>query len=536
VGSADRAPAQGSSTWRRGLIAVVAVAAVALTACGPADAPVSPSPSNSESPWAVAAEEYVAALHEASGTGFTNVAQFYAEDADIDWRGLLGYRGTGRARFAQVLRDRLQPIGPAPDPRDRVEVTGDEPVYLSVEGAIDPQWVHAEGFPHWSQAMTWSISAEGIVEEQFSGAASSAGYRGLDRELVDPLAFSYVRAWSTGDPSLIGSLYAEDAAVNDSLGGLALAGSDAIIRASAAGWSAGGLLGATLHQLPIVDGDGGDAYYISLAGDRLPEDLVGLVVLMDVADARGCRRQVAAQVDLEGPRITHEERFHRVDSLRQCVDADLLPGGWWDSVDPPDPHAFRASGTTDVLNAPITLWNHTPERERLLRWSIQQFTDAGLPTPIPLSVTFVPFGADPWSRYGFVPGAQDLILPATWPGCPRAGCSQWPAAARQAAIDVLARYWVADSARRDTLIAFAERRGLAWTAGEGTVDESVADEAAQIVAWGLAGRSPTWSGPFGPGSTCRERATEFAALTMSAAPESVCPGARRRGVQEAAAP
>ncbi len=276
MGSAIRAPSQGSSPWRRGLNAVVAVAAVALAACGPADAPVSPSPSIPESPWAAAAEEYVAALHEASGTGFTNVAQFYAEDADIDWRGLLGYRGTGRARFAQVLRDQLQPIGPAPDPRDRVEVTGDEPVYLSLEGAIDPQWVHGEGFPHWSHAMTWSISAEGIVEEQFAGAAFSAGYTGLDREKVDPLAFRYVQAWSTGDSSLIGSLYTEDATVTDSMTGVALAGGDAITRAAAAGWSAGGLLGATLHQLPIVDGDGGDAYYIGLAGDRLPEDLVGI--------------------------------------------------------------------------------------------------------------------------------------------------------------------------------------------------------------------------------------------------------------------
>ena len=514
----------------------MAVAAVALAACGPADAPVSPSPSISESPWAAAAEEYVAALHEASGTGFTNVAQFYAEDADIDWRGLLGYRGTGRARFAQVLRDQLQPIGPAPDPRDRVEVTGDEQVYLSLQGAIDPQWVHADGFPHWSHAMTWSISAEGIVEEQYSGAAFSAGYRGVDRELVDPLAFSYVQAWSTGDSSLIGSLYTEDATVTDSMTGVALAGGDAITRAAAAGWSAGGLLGATLHQLPIVDGDGGDAYYIGLAGDRLPEDLVGLVVLMDVADERGCRRQVAAQLDLEGPRITHEERFHRVDSLRQCVDAGLLPGGWWDTVAPPDPHAFTTSATTDALTAPITLWNHTPERTQMLRWAIQQFADAGLPPPIPLSVTFVPFDGDPWDRYGFVPGAWDLILPATWAGCPDTGCAHWPTAARQVAIDALARFWVMDSARRDTLMAFAARRGLAWTAGESGVDESVADEAAQVVAWGLADQPPTWSGPLGPGSRCRERAAEFEALTMAAAPESVCPGARRWGVQEAPAP
>lgn len=532
--SADRAPTEGPSTWRRGPIVAVAAVAFALAACGPAARPDSPAPGNTDPPWAAAAEDYVAALHEASGTGFTNVAQFYAEDVEVDWRGLLGYQGTGRAPFAQVLRDFLQPQGPGPDPRDRVEVTGDEPVYLSPEGAIDPQWVHAEGFPHWSHAMIWSISPEGIVAEQYAGAAFSAGYAGLDREQVDPLAFSYVQAWSTGDPSLIGSLYAEEATVTDSMGGLALAGGDEIGRAVAAGWSSGGLLGATLHQLPIVAGDGGDAYYISLAGGQLPEDLVGIVVLMDVTDERGCRRQVAAQLDLEGPRITREQRFHRVDSLRQCVEADLLPGGWWDSVAPPDPHAFTSSATTDVLAVPITLWNHTPRREHLLRWAIQQFADAGLPPPIPLSVTFVPFDRDPWDRYGFVPGSRDLILPDTWTGCPEAGCALWPAAAREAAIDVLARFWVMDSARREALKAFAARRGLAWTAGESEVDEPFADEAAQVVAWGLADPASTWSDPFGPGPACRARAAEFEALTV-APPRSACPGADPLAVPEGSA-
>ena len=176
---------------------------------------------------------------------------------------------------------------------------------------------------------------------------------------------------------------------------------------------------------------------------------------------------VALWLDGEG-RITREERYHRVDSVRSCLDTQDLPSGWWESLTRP---AAQVTGTVAVAGNEVTVWNGTPEREALLRWALQRFADAGLPAPAPTSVMFLPPVADPWTTYGFEPGAPDLVLPSTAEGCDAEGCQEWPAPERAFALTELARRWAASAAALDRLADFAEARGLEW-AGRGAPQSS----------------------------------------------------------------
>jgi hypothetical protein len=519
MGSDAVAPGVGARRARRGALALIAAVVLVAGACGSGPRVGEPSGRG----WASGAQRFVDDLHEAYGTGFTNVATFHAADAHIDWRGLLGYEGTGRAPFTQLLRDELQPIGPGADPADRVEVTAEEPVYVSLGGALDPLWVHAPGFPHWSQVQALTLSDAGIVDEAWAGALYSAGYSALDAAPVKALVGRYLSAWSSGDPAAVASRYEPGATLTDSLLGLGLVGQREIGRASSRGWADGGLPDASLRQMPRVDGDGGGAAYVNLRGEDLPGDVVALVLLLDATDDRGCPHQVGIRLDVEESRITHEERYHRIDSLARCAAVDELPDGWWDSVPAPDPQAFTTSGSLAVFDAPVTLWNSTPQREGLLRWALQQFADHGLPPPVPLSVTFAPFEDDPWEAYGFVPGAVDVLLPASWVGCAEPGCDPWPWAARRAALDALARLWVSDSTRRPSMVRFAQRRGLPFDPAGDAIDERTAQEATRVIAGALMPPITTWTGALGiPGASCTADAADFEALTMAAAPHGAC--------------
>ncbi len=66
----------------------------------------------------------------------------------------------------------------------------------------------------------------------------------------------------------------------------------------------------------------------------VPEQPLHMVVLLlDLPGDDACQPQVgvALWLDDEG-RITREERYHRIDSVRSCLDTQGLPSGWWQSL------------------------------------------------------------------------------------------------------------------------------------------------------------------------------------------------------------
>jgi hypothetical protein len=477
-----------------------------------------------EPEWAAGAEAYVEALHEAYATGYTNVAQFYTQDATVDLRTIVGYHGTGRAGFAQNLRDNRQepraPGGGDPDPVDQSPLPADEPIYLSREGVLDPfadpailEMLHVTS--------VLFVTADGIAEDIWSGSALAHDlYAGIPQTDIEAIADDYLAAWAARDVAALEGLYSEQVEVRDSLAGLELAGRDRVAEAVSAPPEGGGLAGATLRDIPE---DGGPALYVNGPFAHRPEEIDRLVLLLDVPGAGGCPGPVGVVLWLDdAQRITREERFHRVDAWRRCAGDGRLPGGWWDSVTRPDPRAFTRTGDVTVNGQSVALWNGTPQREQLLRWALQRFSDTGLPPPIPASVTFASFEDDPYAAHGFVRGAPDLVMPDSVAGCPPIGCDDWPAEQRAFALTELARRWLAADAPRTSIYEFADAHGLEWNGPDDPESAATADRAAATIAWGLMDQ-PYPRPETLASRSCQELATDYRTLTRARTDGQACP-------------
>ena len=83
-----------------------------------------------------------------------------------------------------------------------------------------------------------------------------------------------------------------------------------------------GLRGATLREIP--DGDGAAVY--ALHNPFVPDQPLHMVVLLlDLPGDGACEPHVGAALWLDDQgRITREERYHRVDSVRSCLDTSTF--------------------------------------------------------------------------------------------------------------------------------------------------------------------------------------------------------------------
>jgi hypothetical protein len=463
-----------------------------------------------EADWGAEAEQYFAGIHESWSSGFANLGTFFAAEATIDTRTLTDEGPVpGRIAGVAILREYAG---------DDFRAFADEPVYLSADGAIDPsRWVDeiftvpqapVYEFAGTSGAtrMTWTGSEQGGVE-----------IVGLRPEPVDRVVADYLRTWTEPGQQSPG-LYAADAVLRDTLHEVSLRGSQ-ISDAAAAGDTPLGLRGASLREIP---GGQGPAVYAQ-HNPWVPEQPLDMVVLLlDLPGDDACQPHVGAALwlDPEG-RITREERYHRVDSVRSCLDTKDLPSGWWQSLPPP---AAQVTGTVAVAGNEVTVWNGTPQREALLRWALQRFADAGMPAPAPTSVTFLPPVADPWTTYGFEPGTPNLVLPSTAEGCEEDGCDAWPTVERVFTLTELARSWAASLTSWTRLSAFAQAHGLDWEDSDVPESQAVVDLATAIVTWGLMDQPYDLPDTLAE-STCDRLAADFQALTHTATAAAACPPA-----------
>lgn len=438
--------------------------------------------SPSEPQWAATAEEFFAAFHEAQMTGLSNAAPFYASDVSVDMRGCRGVPPTARGRSAWVgaMRDSWMVDLQTPG-----SVVADEPVYLSLGGAVDPVRLEDGWQRRFSTAYSYTLSPSGITTQQWQASVLLRGIHNLQ----NPPTFTrwvdaYVRAWSGGEPGAVSALYAEGSVIRDTIAGLRLEGPTAI-GAAASGPAAGGALpGAALHTIPE---DGGPAAYAT--GDS---SSARRVLLLTADDGEGCPGEMAVVLWLDdAERIVREERYHRVDALRRCSDPEALPEGWWDSVTVPGPPQILRTGTVDGpddRNPPRTIWNGTPRLERLATWAQQRFADAVLPAPFPNSVTFLPPGADSADRYGFtgIGDTEDIALGLTEEqACPDGDCEQAPAWVKAATLHQFARVWLTQHLQEWDEEDFAEQRGMVWSDQTLPPAEQAALLAAETLTWGL---------------------------------------------------
>ena len=461
-----------------------------------------------EAEWGAEAEQYFADIHESWNSRFANLGTFFAPEATIDTHALTEMGPVpGRIAGVAFLRETFSDG----DPLWALGCRAEEPPYLSTDGAIDPSRITFG--PTVPQAPVYEFAGtSGATRMTWTGSEQSAQLDiGLPPEPIDRVVEDYVQMWGQGQPAP--EIYADSATVRDTLHEVSLRGSQ-ISDAAGAGAPPVGLRGASLREIP--DGEGPAVYVVP------DQPLPMVVLLLDLPGEGACQPHVGAALWLDDQgRITREERYHRVDSVRACLDTPDLPGGWWQSLARPAAHV---TGTVVVAGNDVTVWNGTSQREALLRWALQRFVDAGLPAPAPASVTFLPPVADPWTAYDFDRGAPDLVLPSTAEGCDAEGCQQWPAPERAFALTELARRWTASTASIDRLSDFAGTRGLEWAGRRAPQSQPAMDLAAAIAAWGLMDQ------PYDPpdtlaGRTCDQLAADFQVLTLASTAGAACPPA-----------
>ena len=457
--------------WLRRSLAVGIVGTSLMVGCSP-----------SETQWAATAKEFFAAFHEAQRTGLSNMAPFYAAEVSVDMRGSRGVPPTTQGRGAWVEAMRTSWMVDLQTPGSMV---ADEPVYLSLGGAVDPVRLDDGWGQRFSTAYQYTLSASGITSQKWQASV----LLGDTFNVLNPTTFTgwvdgYVAAWSSGDPGAVSGLYAEGAVVRDTIAGLRVEGPTAIGTAASGPASGGALPGAVLRTIPE---NGGPAAY---ATGHFSSDW--RVLLLTVADGGGCPGEMAVAVLLDDQkRIVREERYHRVDAMRRCSDPAALPEGWWDAVTVPGPPQILRTGTVnapDDRDSPRIVWNGTPDLERLLSWAQQRFADAVLPAPFPDSVTFLPPGADAATRYGFteVGDTGDIALAFTEEqACPDGDCGQTAAWVKAATLHQLARVWLTRNLREWGEEDFAQERGMVWSDSTLPPAEQAAWLAAETLTWGL---------------------------------------------------
>jgi hypothetical protein len=463
-----------------------------------------------EAEWGAEAEAYFAGIHASWSSGFANLGSFFAPEATIDTHTLTDEGpAPGRTAGVAILANYAG---------DDFRAVADEPPYLSTDGAIDPSRWFDNTFTVPQAPVYEFAGTSGATRMTWTGSEwSGAAIVGLRPEPVDRVVADYLRMWTEpGEPGP--RLYAGGAVLRDTLHEVSLTGSQ-ISDAAAAGDAPLGLRGASLREIP--DGQGPAVYALHNPWvDAQPLDMV--VLLLDLPGDDACQPHVGAALwlDDEG-RITREERYHRIDSVRACLDTRDLPSGWWQTL---PPRAAQVPGTVTVAGHEVSLSNGTPQREALLRWALQRFADAGLPAPAPTSVTFAPPVADPWTTYGFDPYGSALVLPSTAEGCEVEGCDAWPTAERVFALTELARLWVANDSMWTRLADLAQAHGLDWEDFDVPESQPVVDLATAIMTWGLMDQPYDLPDAL-DGRTCGQIATDFQALTLASTAGAACPPA-----------
>jgi hypothetical protein len=466
--------------------------------------------SGPEVEWGAEAEQYFADIHDSWNSEFINLGTFFAPEATIDTHTFTN-KGPVPGRIAGVgfLRDNFSD--------GELECRADEPPYLSTDGAIDPSRITFG--PIVPQAPVYEFAGRsGATRMTWTGSEQS-GVELVDLrpEPVNRVVADYLRAWTEpGQPGP--GLYAEGAVLRDTLHEVSLTGSQ-ISDAAEVGDAPMGLRGASLREIP--GGQEPAVYALHnpyVAGQ--PLDMV--VLLLDLPVGGACQPHVGVALWLDDSgRITREERYHRVDSVRACLDTKDLPSGWWQTL---PPRAAQVPGTLTVAGHEVFVSNGTPQREALLRWALQRFADAGLPAPAPTSVTFAPPVTDPWTTYGFDPHSSALVLPSTAAGCDAEGCDAWPTVERTFALTELARLWVAKETMWTRLADLAQAHGLDWEDFDAPGSQQVVDLAVATVVWGLMDQ-PYDLPDVLDGRACDQVAADFQALTLASTAGAACPPA-----------
>ena len=389
----------------------------------------------------------------------------------------------------------------------------------------------APGVDHWvlvgtvgPRGYTHVLTAASLEHWRARGPTS----RRLDR--FEALADRYV-AWWNGDEGVDATqVYRSGASIEDTLTGLSVQGVGNLRGVERSGaWP-------DLPQLEISalpDDPGGDpmssrqahvrAVYLGPAVPGSAEPDV-MIVILRAEGGSGCPGVVGAAMAVVRGRIAWERRYHEVEQVRRCLDADSLEPGWWEGIDIPEPVVHELTGTV-TLSEPsrgVELYNGTPETEEYVRWGLQRFAAAGVTLPKVDSVTFVldqsrcPLRSPGFAWYSR--SGADIWL-CFQPGdvCVDPGCSNWTTIASRTLLHEYAHAWIAQNVTESTREAFMGLAGVSrWQDFDDEWDQRGVERAANTIMLGLLDKPL----PMEP-RACEVLAVKFRLLT-GAAPPAPC--------------
>lgn len=431
--------------------------------------------------WATEAVRYFEAMDEAGARSISEqVRRFHAEDVLLDaWRSR-GFTCTGRDACIEWLTARAGAVA---------DVVTTSDLYLDATGAARAIR-DAEPGADAGGLVVYELDVDGRIAVEVRPRAVDAvdSVEAAELRRLIGLADAYREAWSSGDPASVATLYAEDAVVVDSLAGVRAAGRDAVGRLARLA-----AVGPGPPTLRPDDLDGLGAVHL-----RFPDGSVGgepATAQLHLAlrgDADGCTERSLVVLDVRDGAIRRERRFHEVGSVRACTDPADPERGWWEGVSLPALED-RITAHLEVAGQRVAVRNGTPELERLVRWALERFEDAGLPPPPVRSVSFgtdVGAVACPQERDGCcvtVDGTSEVYVCAEQDDvCVDSRCTELSPRWRQVLLHELAHAWLAahvDQATERDLVALLGLPGWDW-AGEPWPLRGI-EQAAEIIAWGV---------------------------------------------------
>jgi hypothetical protein len=306
--------------------------------------------------------------------------------------------------------------------------------------------------------------------------ADGRAWYGDDLRAAQRLTDRYLSAWSAQDGRALGSLYAANATLLDSLLGVRLTGRDAI------GPYAAEHGGARLRQYFIGDGPALYGYW------RGYQSHLTAYVTYVGEDGNRCPGGVTAELQIEQGQIVAERRYHDVAAMRRCIDDADLPDGWWTQAVIPGPIQDRVTGTVVVADQRIAVHNGTTGAIELVRWAMARFLAADLTAPTVASVAFseeahqAQCSADDRGLALKVGPAYQIYLCFTVDGTA-------PASARELMLHELAHVWMWQNLNAQLHAEFVARLQLpTWDAFDVRWDQRGIEHAAAVIAWGLGGQ------------------------------------------------
>ncbi len=211
------------------------------------------------------------------------------------------------------------------------------------------------------------------------------------------------------------------------------------------------------------------------------------------ATSSGCEVEYMVLLELIDETVIAERWLPTVETVRRCFTDSASQPGWWNEIEVPLPVGDQATGViTERDGTEIRVYNGSAQMEDLLVWGLERFEMAGLPRPELQTATFAPLPVcggvpgvvvdtgDFGSNLVYCTDAHSACVPDA------ARCSEFKPGVRFGLLHELAHAWLVVNLDGDGEAEFLALQGLeVWLDGSVAWHERGAEQAAEIIAWGL---------------------------------------------------